>query len=207
MDKLIILLLCQFCIVHLSILKNHATNNRNCSCGGPTSFFHPPLLGGEMTGTSSSRSVLLYSIFFRRVCRVISIPQNASGDLSSSRKMSACFQSICQRANAISEKLFYNASTLSQSLSCERAEKKKMVGSTFMSALFIKSHLALLCAHLWWFHWQKLDFVLEVIFFTIHQRLVYNAVHCAPHVKNGAVYCTVHVTKNNDIVGDVLFWQ
>ena len=54
---------------------------------------------------------------------------------------------------------------------------------------------------------KKLDFVLEVIFFTIHQRLVYNAVYCAPHVKNGAVYCTVHVTKNNDIVGDVLFWQ
>ena len=77
-----------------------------------------------MTGTSSSRSVLLYSIFFRGVCRVISIPKNTSGDLSSSRKMSACFQSICQRANAISEKLFYNASTLSQSLSCERAEKK-----------------------------------------------------------------------------------
>ena len=77
-----------------------------------------------MTGTSSSRSVLLYSIFFRRVCRVISIPQNTSGDLSSSRRMSACFQNICQRANAISEKLFYNASTLSQTLSCELAEKK-----------------------------------------------------------------------------------
>lgn len=50
---------------------------------------------------------------------------------------------------------------------------------------------------------KKIDFVPEVIFFTIHQRLVY----CAPHVKNGAVYSTVHVTKNNDIVGDVLFWQ
>lgn len=62
------------------------------------------------------------------------LPQNKSDDLSSSKKMSACFQSICQRANAISEKLFYNSS---QSLSCELAEKKK-VGSSFMSALFIK---------------------------------------------------------------------
>ena len=49
------------------------------------------------------------------------VPQNKSDDLSSSKKMSACFQSICQRANAISDKLFYNSS---QSLSCELAEKK-----------------------------------------------------------------------------------
>ena len=58
--------------------------------------------------------ILLYSISFRRVCRVISISQNKSDDLSSSREMSARFQSICQRANAISEKLFYNFSSLNR---------------------------------------------------------------------------------------------
>ena len=68
--------------------------------------------------------ILLYSISFRRVRRIISIPQNKSDDLSSSREMITRFQSICQRANAISEKLFYKFSTLNQSLSYELAKEK-----------------------------------------------------------------------------------
>ena len=70
-------------------LKNHATNNRSCSCGSPTSFFHSFWVGKwKILGTSLSHPILLYSIFFRRVCRVKSIPQNKSDDLFSSREMS-----------------------------------------------------------------------------------------------------------------------
>ena len=65
-----------------------------------------------------------------------STEQSKSDYLASSREMSARFQRICQRANAISEKLFYNASTLNQSLPCELAEEKG--GSSFFSAQFIK---------------------------------------------------------------------